>query len=203
MSIEFLLTSLVVIVLPGTGVLYTLAIGLGRGFGASLAAALGCTFGIVPAATASIVGLAAIFHTSALAFQAVKILGVAYLLYMAWSIVREGGVLTVEENHQPVSMLKTAIHGTLLNVLNPKLSLFFLAFLPQFVDAGASDATLHMVALALLFMLMTFAVFVLYGALAAAARDYVISQPVVMTWLKRSFALAFGVLGLRLALAER
>ncbi|MEM7404321.1 MAG: LysE family translocator [Pseudomonadota bacterium] len=203
MSIEFLLTSLVVIVLPGTGVLYTLAIGLGRGFGASLAAALGCTFGIVPAATASIVGLAAIFHTSALAFQAVKILGVAYLLYMAWSIVREGGVLTVEENHQPVSMLKTAIHGTLLNVLNPKLSLFFLAFLPQFVDAGASDATLQMVALALLFMLMTFAVFVLYGALAAAARDYVISQPVVMTWLKRSFALAFGVLGLRLALAER
>ncbi|MEM8878692.1 MAG: LysE family translocator [Pseudomonadota bacterium] len=203
MSIEFLITSMIVILLPGTGVLYTLAIGLGRGFGASVAAALGCTFGILPAALASVVGLAAIFHTSAIAFQTVKYLGVAYLLYMAWSVLREGGALDVQADNRPVSLVKTAVDGTLLNVLNPKLSLFFLAFLPQFVDPGAHHATQSMVLLAAIFMLLTFIVFVGYGACAAAARDYVISRPAILIWLKRSFAAAFGFLGLRLAFAER
>ena len=203
MSWEFFATSMIVILLPGTGVIYTLAIGLGRGFRASVAAALGCTFGIVPAAAASIVGLAAIFHTSALAFQVVKYLGVAYLLFMAWSILKDGGALDVEEDQRPLSLFRTAVNGTLLNVLNPKLSLFFLAFLPQFVTPGDPYATATMVVLAALFMALTFGVFVGYGACAASARAYVISRPAVMTWLKRSFAAAFGLLGLRLALAER
>ncbi len=203
MSIEFLLTSLVVILLPGTGVLYTLAIGLGRGFRASTAAALGCTFGIVPAALASIVGLAAIFHTSALAFQIVKYLGVAYLLYMACSVLRDGGAMDVDANAKPVSMFRTALNGTLLNVLNPKLSLFFLAFLPQFVDTAHASATGKMFMLAGVFMALTFIVFVGYGACAATARSYVIRRPAVMTWLRRCFAGAFGILGLRLALSDR
>lgn len=203
MSVEFLLTSMVVILLPGTGVLYTIAIGLGRGFKASVAAALGCTFGIVPAALASIVGLAAIFHTSALAFQIVKYAGVAYLLYMAWNIVRDGGALDVSEDRKPLSYFKTALNGTLINVLNPKLSLFFLAFLPQFVNVGDASAIPMMFALALIFMVLTFVVFVGYGACAALARDYLVSRPAVMKWMKRGFAGAFGFLGLRLALAER
>ncbi len=203
MSVEFFITSLIVILLPGTGVIYTLAIGLGRGFRASIAAALGCTLGIVPAAAASIVGLAAIFHTSALAFQIVKYLGVAYLLYMAWSILRDGGALDVEEDRKPISTFRTALNGTLLNILNPKLSLFFLAFLPQFVAAADPYATLTMVLLAAFFMLLTFIVFVGYGGCAALARDYVISSPTIMTWLKRPFAAAFGFLGVKLALAER
>ncbi len=203
MSLEFFLTSLVVILLPGTGVIYTVAVGLGRGFKASVAAALGCTFGIVPAATASIVGLAAIFHTSAIAFQVVKILGVLYLLYMAWSILRDGGALDVEEDRTSASMYRTALNGTLLNVLNPKLSLFFMAFLPQFVNATDGYATLTMAALAAIFMALTFVVFVGYGWCASLARDYVISRPVIVVWLKRSFAAAFGFLGLRLALADR
>ena len=98
MSVEFFLTSLVVILLPGTGVLYTLAIGLGKGIKPSILAAFGCTLGIMPAAIASIVGLAAILHASALAFQVIKYLGVAYLCYMAWNILQEGGVLSVSEN---------------------------------------------------------------------------------------------------------
>ncbi len=203
MSLEFFLTSLVVILLPGTGVLYTLAIGLGRGFKASVAAAFGCTIGIVPAAIASIVGLAAIFHTSALAFQVVKYLGVLYLLYMAWSILRDGGTLDVGEDRKRVSLAKTAITGTLINVLNPKLSLFFLAFLPQFVDVNQSDATATMFLLAGFFMLLTFLVFVLYGGCASLARDYVITRPAIMKWLKRSFAAAFGYLSFRLAFSER
>lgn len=203
MSIEFLITSLVVVLLPGTGVLYTLAIGLGRGFRASIAAAVGCTLGIVPAMIASIVGLAALFHTSALAFQVIKYAGVAYLFYMAWNILREGGALDVSEDRRPLSAFQTARDGAFLNVLNPKLSLFFLAFLPQFVPTAAANTTLTMVMLGLTFMALTFIVFVGYGACAALARDYVVSKPSVMVWLRRSFAATFGLLGLRLALAER
>lgn len=203
MSIEFLITSLIVVLLPGTGVLYTLAIGLGRGFRASIAAAVGCTLGIVPAMIASIVGLAALFHTSALAFQVIKYAGVAYLFYMAWNILREGGALDVSEDRRPLSAFQTARDGAFLNVLNPKLSLFFLAFLPQFVPAAAANTTLTMVMLGLTFMALTFIVFVGYGACAALARDYVVSKPSVMVWLRRSFAATFGLLGLRLALAER
>jgi len=203
MSAEFLLTSLVVVLIPGTGVLYTLAVGLGRGFRASVAAALGCTLGIVPAAAASVIGLAAIFHVSALAFQITKYLGVAYLLYMAWTIIREGGTLDVKADREALPLFRTALNGTLLNVLNPKLSLFFLAFLPQFVDVASEGATAVMIRLSAVFMAMTFVVFIGYGGCAALARDYVFRRPVIMTWLRRSFAAAFVFLGLRLALEER
>ena len=203
MSIEFFLTSIVVILLPGTGVLYTLAIGLGRGFRPSIAAAFGCTLGILPAAIARIIGLAAILHTSALAFQIVKYLGVAYLFYMAWTIMKDGGTLDVAEETAPVTTARTVLNGMLLNVLNPKLSLFFMAFLPQFVPLEARGATLDLMLLAAVFMGLTFIIFVGYGACAAMARDYVIARPVVMTWLKRTFAGTFGFLGLRLALSDK
>ncbi len=203
MSVEFFITSIVVILLPGIGVLYTLAVGLGRGFRASVSAAFGCTLGILPAAAGSIVGLAAILHTSALAFQVVKYIGVAYLFYMAWSILREGGALAVSEDKTETSHLRVATTGMLLNVLNPKLSLFFLAFLPQFVTTAAGEGTSALVLLASIFMLLTFIVFVGYGACASLARDYVISRPVVLVWLRRSFAGTFGFLGLRLALSDR
>ncbi|MCH9671422.1 MAG: LysE family translocator [Gammaproteobacteria bacterium] len=200
MTLEFFVTSLVVVLLPGTGVIYTLAIGLGRGFKASVAAAVGCTMGIVPAAVASIVGLAALLRASAIAFQIVKALGVLYLFYMAWSILKDDGVLTVREDVSPKSYFRIALSGTLLNVLNPKLSLFFVAFLPQFVSRESGSVTLSLVALAGAFMLMTLIVFVAYGAFAASARDYVIARPKVLKWLRRSFAGAFGFLGAKLAL---
>ncbi len=203
MTPEYLLTSLVVILLPGTGVLYTLACGLGKGWRASVLAALGCTLGIVPHVGASVAGLAALLHASALAFQVVKYLGVAYLFYMAWGILRDGGALQVFEGGASVSASRIVANGFLLNILNPKLSLFFLAFLPQFVPVGAPDATAHMLGLAGVFMALTFVVFVGYGAFAAATRRYVVSKPRVMLWLRRGFAGAFGLLGLRLALSDR
>ncbi len=203
MGIEFLLTSIVVILLPGTGVLYTLAVGLGQGMRASIVAAFGCTLGIVPHVLASIVGLAAVLHTSAVAFQVVKYLGVAYLFYMAWSILREGGALEVSAERTETAARRIVLSGIFLNVLNPKLSLFFLAFLPQFVPAGMQNPTPMLLGLALTFMLLTFIVFVGYGACASLARDYVISRPTVLLWLRRSFAGTFGLLGIRLALSER
>ena len=202
MLLEFLLTSLVVVLLPGTGVIYTLAIGLGRGFKTSVAAAFGCTMGIVPAAVASIIGLAALLHTSALAFQVIKYLGVAYLFYMAWKILKDDSVMEVSENKEKVGFARIALTGTLLNVLNPKLSLFFLAFLPQFVSPDAVNATASLIWLALIFMAMTFVVFVVYGAFASCARDYVIQRPSVMKWIKRCFATTFGFLGVKLAFSN-
>ena len=202
MSFEFLVTSLVVVLLPGTGVIYTLAVGLGRGFKASVAAAFGCTLGIVPAAVASIIGLAALHHTSALAFQVIKFLGVAYLFYTAWKILKDDTVMEVSENKSQIGYMRIAITGTLLNVLNPKLSLFFFAFLPQFISPSTPNATASLIWLAVVFMMMTFTVFVGYGAFAASARDYVIRRPSVMKWIKRSFAGAFGFLGAKLAISN-
>src|SRR5262249_23755462 len=135
MSIDFLVTSLIVVVSPGTGVLYTLAAGLSRGSRASVVAAFGCTLGIVPHMAAAILGMAALLHTSAVAFQTLKYLGVAYLLYMAWSALREQGALRVENRVDTRSALRVTIDAILINILNPKLSIFFFAFLPQFVAA--------------------------------------------------------------------
>lgn len=202
MSVEFLLTSLIVVVLPGTGVLYTIAIGLGRGFKASIAAALGCTFGILPAALASIIGLSALLHTSAVAFQVIKYLGVLYLFYMAWSILKDESTMDASDDRSRKSLRSIALTGTLINVLNPKLSLFFLAFLPQFISVNAPNATIELSLLAVVFMVMTFLVFVGYGAFASAARRYVIGRPTVMVWIKRVFAGAFGALGAKLAMSD-
>ncbi|MDE2578708.1 MAG: LysE family translocator [Hyphomicrobiales bacterium] len=203
MSMGFLITAFIVVVAPGTGVLFTLATGLSGGFRASVAAAAGCTLGIIPHIAAAVLGLAALLHTSALAFQTMKYAGVAYLLYMAWSSLQDSGALKVEREVAAFTAVRIASKGFLINILNPKLSIFFLAFLPQFIahDDGAPLA--HMLQLSVVFMAITFFVFVGYGAFAARVRDHVISRPSVMAWLRRIFAGAFVTLGLKLAFAER
>jgi threonine/homoserine/homoserine lactone efflux protein len=202
-SIEFLITSLIVIVSPGIGVLFTLAAGLSRGWRASIVAAFGCTLGIVPHMAAAITGLAALLHTSALAFQILKYLGVAYLLYMAWNTLRERGTLRVETEIGARSAAQVIASAILINILNPKLSIFFLAFLPQFVHADEVHPLARMLELSAVFMLLTFVVFAGYGLFAAAVRNHVISRPQVLTWMRRTFAGAFAALGAKLALAER
>jgi threonine/homoserine/homoserine lactone efflux protein len=202
-SIEFLVTSLVVVATPGTGVLYTLAAGLARGSRASVVAAFGCTLGIIPHMAAAILGLAALLHTSALAFQTLKVLGVVYLLYMAWSTLREQGALSVEPDGDLRSTHQVIVSAILINILNPKLSIFFLAFLPQFVRANAPDTLSQMVGLSAVFMVLTFIVFVGYGLVAAAMRRQVIARPRLVTWLRRAFAGAFLALGAKLAFADR
>ncbi|HEV7880966.1 LysE family translocator [Bradyrhizobium sp.] len=203
MSLSFLLTSLIVIVSPGTGVLYTLAAALTRGARASIAAAFGCTLGIVPHMLAAMLGLAAVLHTSALAFAALKWLGVIYLLYMALQALRERGALRVDARVDARSTLKLIVTGILINILNPKLSIFFLAFLPQFIAVDEDHPVARMLELSAAFMAMTFAVFVVYGLFAASVRDRIVTRPKAMTWLRRAFAGGFAALGARLALAER
>ncbi|CDZ70106.1 Lysine exporter protein (LYSE/YGGA) [Neorhizobium galegae bv. orientalis] len=203
MSPEFLITSLIVVASPGTGVLITLAAGLSRGARASLVAAFGCTLGILPHMIAAISGLAALLHASALAFEIIKYLGVAYLLFMAWQVLKEKGALTVATDRTPKSVGQVIVSAILANALNPKLSIFFFAFLPQFVGRDEAAPVLRMAELSLVFMLMTFGVFVLYGLFAASVRSHVISRPNILAWMRRIFAGAFVVLGARLALSAR
>jgi len=203
MSLAFVVTSLIVIVSPGTGVLYTLAAALSRGSRASIAAAFGCTLGIVPHMLAAMVGLAAVLHTSALAFSALKWGGVLYLLYMSWQALREQGALAVDVRPDARSHARVIVTGFLINILNPKLSIFFLAFLPQFIAAGEGHVLARMLELSGAFMAMTFAVFVLYGLFAAAVRERIVTRPNVLAWMRRAFATGFAALGLRLAFADR
>jgi len=203
MTLTFLVTAFVVAASPGTGVLFTLAAGLGGGRRASVVAAFGCTLGIVPHVAAALLGLAAVLHASALAFQVVKYLGVAYLLYMAWMTLRDRGTLSLDRAAAPRPALAVIGQAVLVNLLNPKLSIFFLAFLPQFVAADEARPLLAMTWLSAAFMLVTFVVFVGYGLFAAAIRDRLLARPRIVQWMRRAFAGAFLALGAKLALTER
>jgi len=200
---EFLLTSLVVVLIPGTGVIFTISNGLFLGWRASIAAACGCTAGILPHISASILGLSAILHMSALAFQAVKFAGSAYLLYLAWAMWRETGGLMFNAPATGKGLWQIAMRGFLINILNPKLSIFFLAFLPLFVDPHSAIPTMDMMVLSGVFMAMTLVIFILYGISANSVRRYVVNSPRAITRLQRTFAVTFAALGLKLAATDQ
>lgn len=202
-TVEFLVTSLVVVLIPGTGVVFTVSTGLMRGRTASIFAAFGCTLGIVPHLAATILGLAAIMHTSATAFQLLKYAGVAYLLYLAWATWRDRTGFAVDAAPSPAAALSLVVRAVLVNILNPKLTIFFLAFLPQFIEPEAASPMRQLLLLSGVFMGMTFAVFVVYGYLAHAFRRAVIDSPRVQNWLRYGFAAAFAGLAAQLALADR
>lgn len=207
LSPEFLATATLVVLAPGTGVIYTLSNGVFRGARASIAAAFGCTLGIVPHLLASLLGLAALLHASALAFQVVKILGIAYLLYLAWGLWRDTGALALQDpaagQGRARQLGRVALRGALINILNPKLSIFFLAFLPQFVPAAAPDALPRLLLLSATFMALTFVIFVGYGLAANSLRRLVLSSRRLTRWLQRAFAAAFAGFAVKLALTER
>ncbi len=203
LSLNFLVTCLIVVLIPGTGVIFTVSTGLTAGKRASVFAALGCTAGIVPHLLASILGLSALLHTSALAFDMLKYAGVAYLLYVAYATWRDRSAFAVSDTPTVATARSLLLRGLLMNILNPKLTIFFLAFLPQFVTPGSTAPGVQMLVLSGVFMAMTFAVFVAYGLLANVFRRAVIESPRVQNWLRRSFAAAFAGLGLNLAFAQR
>lgn len=202
-TLNFLITSLIVVLIPGTGVIYTISTGLTFGKRASIFAALGCTAGIIPHLLATVLGLSAVMHTSALAFQVLKVGGVAYLFYLAYATWRDKTAFALDTTPQHATAGSLVIKALLLNILNPKLTLFFLAFLPQFITHDGSAPLLQLLTLSGVFMAMTFGIFVLYGLLAHAFRQAVIESPRVQTWLRRSFAAAFAGLAIDLALADR
>ena len=200
---EFLLTSLIVVLVPGTGVIYTVSTGLFLGWRSSIAAAFGCTAGIIPHLSASILGLSAILHMSAVAFQCVKFAGAFYLLYLAWSMWRETGTIKFNSPSSKNGIGQIALRGFLLNILNPKLSIFFLAFLPLFVSPGTSSPMFEMFILSVVFMAMTLFIFILYGVAADGVSRHVINSPKLILWLQRSFAATFAALGVKLAMTDQ
>jgi threonine/homoserine/homoserine lactone efflux protein len=203
MTPEFMLTTLIVVASPGAGALFTIAAGIARGWRASLVAAFACTLGIVPHVIAAVTGLAAIMHASALAFSIVKWFGVVYLLYLAWKTFRDQSMFDVQTGTTQTSTLRVIGSGVLVNTLNPKLTIFFFAFLPQFVAPGSADAVASMIWLSAIFMAVTLVVFSVYGVFAAALRRQVISRPRVVSWIRRSFGATYLVLAGRLAVQSR
>ena len=199
-SLHFLVTAFVVVIAPGTGVIYTLALGLGQGRRAAVAAAAGCTLGIVPHLVAATLGLAAVLHTSALLFTVVKFAGVAYLLWLAWQTLSSGGALRIDPERRRESDWRIARRGALINILNPKLSIFFLALLPPFLTGNPATVTAEMVTMGAIFMGMTFAVCVVYGIFAAFARQRILESARIMRLMNRGFAAIFAALAGRLAL---
>lgn len=202
-SLDFLITSLIVVLIPGSGVILTISTALVAGKRASVFTAIGCTAGIVPHLLASVLGLSAILHTSALAFQGLKFAGVAYLLYLAYATWRDRSAFAMDSAPRNTGSGALMLKACLLNILNPKLTIFFLAFLPQFIRHDGSSAAMQMLMLSGVFMAMTFAVFVLYGLLANLFRKAVLESPRVQGWLRRSFAASFAALGLNLAFSQR
>ena len=203
LSAKFLLTSFVVVIVPGTGVIYTVSTGLVLRQRASIAAAFGCTLGILPHLTASILGLSAILHMSARAFQVLKIVGALYLLYLAWSMWRDTGTIKFDRTVEKRNAFQIILKGILINILNPKLTLFFFAFLPLFVSADTASPTAEMLGLSAVFMGMTFVVFALYGILASGVSIYLTKSPMAIKRLQRSFAVIFAALAAQLALSKQ
>ncbi|MCA9928985.1 MAG: LysE family translocator [Anaerolineales bacterium] len=202
-STEFLLTSLVVVLVPGTGVIYTVSTGLAHRRRASLAAAVGCTAGILPHLTAGVLGLSAILHMSALAFQALKLAGTLYLLYLAWGMWQDTGSLKLDASAPKMNPWQIIGKGILINILNPKLTIFFFAFLPLFVTPDAASPTRQMIGLSAVFMGMTLAIFMLYGILASAVSKYLVNSQTAVKRVQQSFAVIFAALAVRLAFSER
>jgi threonine/homoserine/homoserine lactone efflux protein len=200
---EFLLTSLVVVLIPGTGVVYTINTGLTLKWRASIAAAVGCTFGIVPHILASILGLSALLNMSAQVFSLLKIAGSMYLLYLAWKMWREAGTLEIDQKHTGASSMQIAIKGIAINLLNPKLTIFFFAFLPLFVSQNSASPTLEMIILGVVFMIMTLIVFILYGILASGVRAYLINSSKLIKRVQQAFAVIFAAFAVKLALSEK
>lgn len=200
-SLEFVLTSLLIVSMPGTGVIYTVSTGITGSRKDSIVAAVGCTAGIIPHIAASIIGLSAIFHTSALVFQVVKMIGVVYLLYLGIGMIRNKGGLQINEGIKESAYMIIG-KGVLINLLNPKLTLFFFSFLPQFIDNSANSYLYQMTVLSIFFMVVTFIVFILYGFLANYFKNFIVSSPNVMRRIQQSFGIIFIGLAAKLALSD-
>ncbi|MGK9174342.1 LysE family translocator [Yokenella regensburgei] len=198
---DFLVTSLLIILSPGAGTLITLAAGLRQGTRGAVVTAAGCTLGVLPHMLAAVTGLATLLHASPLLFSVVKYTGVAYLLYMAWQTLRDGGLLSVDARGATLSYCSLIKQSVVANILNPKLSLFFLAFLPQFIAVHDTHPTRTMLMLSAIFAAMTFAVFSLYGIFASGVSHRIVENHRAMRCIRWGVALAFIAVGIRLALA--
>lgn len=202
MGLEFLITSLIVVVIPGTGVIYTVSVALAHGRRRGLVAAIGCTLGIIPHLIAAVFGLSGFLHAGAIAFRILKFAGVIYLLFLAVSMLRSKGATSFDnDDPAPNGWASVVVRGVLLNLLNPKLTVFFFAFLPQFVPASATASTL--LGLGAVFMVLTLAVFAIYAVIAARLGKAFATNSRVKRRLEKSMAGLLAGFAVKLALTDQ
>ena len=200
---EFLLASLVIVLIPGTGVVYTITTGLTLKGRASIAAAIGCTLGIVPHILASILGLSALLNMSAQIFATLKLAGALYLLYLAWNMWREAGALDINKKSTETRVTKIILKAIAINLLNPKLTIFFFAFLPLFVSKESPSPTAEMIVLSAVFMAITLIVFTIYGILASAVSAYLVNSSKAVKHIQQAFAIILAWFAVKLAFSEK
>ena len=200
----FIGAAFVLVIAPGPDMAYMLARTVAQGRAAGFLAAAGINAGAYVHVCASVVGLTAVLAASSFAFTVIKWAGAGYLVWMGYRALTSKGEALKVEGAPTQKLRRRSIfwQGFWSDVLNPKVAIFFLAFLPQFVSVDDSNPLVRMLLLSAAFMLMTFVVFVGYGLFAASIRDHVISRPRVLTWMRRTFAAAFVALGARLAFAD-
>lgn len=199
----FIVTSIAVIFMPGPAMLFVISNGLTRGPKASIAAALGTTTGVSFHLFCAAFGLAVILKTSAIAFAVVKFAGAAYLIYLAIKTLVSKEQIVNDLTDKEKTGNSIFWQGIFINILNPKLSIFFLAFLPQFIDPNLTFATSQTLILGTIFMAMTIVIFIGYGLFASLLRQKVLNSPKILKAIKWCFASIFMALGVRLALSEK
>jgi len=189
--------------MPGAGSIYTISTGLFRGWRSSIVAAIGCTAGIIPHLLLSILVLSSVYEYSTEAFQAIKYIGAVYLLSLAYSMLKKSrGTDFSESLDQKKDKLKIIFNAVFINLFNPKLSIFFLAFLPLFVSLESEFPIIQFIFLGIIFMLMTLIVFIIYGLFAHNVSKYFRQSGVLYTWTQRAFAIIFVILGAKLLIME-
>ena len=199
----FVFSAILLILAPGQDTLYIVTRSIGEGRRIGVASALGVSAGTVVQSLAAALGLSAIIATSATAFLVIKWVGAAYLVYLGIRAIARPTVLTAGTLAHAASSGKAFRQGLLTNVLNPKVALFFLAFLPQFVDADAPQKTAALLVLGITFVAMG-TVWVLVLAVAAAqVRGFFERSPRAQAWISRAMGGVFVFLGVRLAASER
>ena len=199
----FLITSLIIILIPGTGVIYTISTGFSKGKKASMFAALGCTAGIVPHLCASIILSSLLMKNSPKAFLIIKIIGAFYLLYLGLGMLFSKSGLNFDNARTEDKFIGIVPRGILINLLNPKLTLFFFSFLPQYVSSNSQNYTIECIMYGFAFMLLTFAVFIGYGMLAGTTKKFMINSPKCINLIQKLFGILFIIFAIQLAFSSK
>lgn len=201
--IYFLGASALLTLAPGPDNTFVVAQGLSRGRRAAIITALGMCSGVSVHTSAAALGISAILYSSAYAFLMLKYAGAAYLLYLAYKAIREHTVFLQQQDKTAMSAYLLFRRGFVMNVLNPKVALFFLAFLPQFITPDGFNLPLQMMLLGLIFMVQAMIIFSAIGYLSGSVGNAILTRPGISKYFAWLSAGIFTSLGLRLAFAER
>ncbi|MCP5076388.1 MAG: LysE family translocator [Rhodobacteraceae bacterium] len=195
MSPEFFLVALVLAMIPGTGVLFAVSCGLSHGIRGAVWGAVAGALGVVPHIVAVGLGISAILHAGSTVFEIIRIAGAVYLVYLAIKTWQSARVSLPEADKTPVGAGQIITRGVLINLLNPKLTLFFLAFLPQFLTPDTPGFATDVAMMGGVLVAQTFCVFLAYGLGASWMRRRLLGNPGWLVRCNQGVAALFAGLG--------